>query len=454
MRIIFLLLLCNTFLNVFGQNFPSANIHPKHVSYITNSQQGIHGHTPQRPAMSPAQYFQSPDRLNALGSVSGIQVIDSIYIWDWDSVTQAWFIDYRIIDIIYSSGFLPEHYIAQYYDGNTWTNDYRYTLAYDANNQMTRETEEFWTGDDWEFEYQTLFTYNEHQHLTSETYESWGGDFWKISGRELFTYDTAQQLISILLQDLNVDVYENTSQILYSYDMDGNRIYELGQYWFETGWFDNFQVFNTFDHLSNQLFDLVQYYDGINWINNSQSGFNYDAQNNRIYHLQQTWNGVEWENDRQYYYTYDATQNPATELEEKWNGTDWDTNSTVSYTHDLDNFRESEVYSYYTPGGTLASFADSTHYYYHTVTGLKEATSTYRPLVLSPNPTTGHFTIEHEEEIISADVYNLTGVLIAHTAPSPDINKLEIDISGHIPGIYIVQIRTASFVQCARVMLH
>ena len=143
MRIIFLLLLCNTFLNVFGQNFPSANIHPKHVSYITNSQQGIHGHTPQRPAMSPAQYFQSPDRLNALGSVSGIQVIDSIYIWDWDSVTQAWFIDYRIIDIIYSSGFLPEHYIAQYYDGNTWTNDYRYTLAYDANNQMTRETEEF-----------------------------------------------------------------------------------------------------------------------------------------------------------------------------------------------------------------------------------------------------------------------------------------------------------------------
>lgn len=449
-----LLLLCTSFLNAFGQNFPSARLHTSHGAPISNTQQRITGHTTQRPVNSTVQHHQASDQWNALTSMTDIQVIDSIYIWDWDSLSQTWFIDYRIIDILYSSGFLPEQYIAQYYNGNTWTNDYRYTLAYDANNQITRETEEVWTGDDWEFEYQTLFTYDEHQNLTSETFQSWAGDFWEIGGHQLNTYDTAHHLISLLYQELNIDEYENRYLSLYTYDQDGNRIHELYQYWFDGQWIDNFQTFNTFDHLSNQLFDLVQTYDGTEWINYRQSGFQYDTQNNRTYHLQQAWYGVEWENEFQYYYTYDPANNPATDLEERWNGTDWYTYSTVSYTHDPEQYRISEVYSYYINGGTQASVADSTHYYYHVVTGLTEMSSPVDELIISPNPTTGHFTIDHTEVILAVDVYSMTGALIDHVKSSQDLTCININISGNKPGMYAVHIRTASAVYWTKVMLH
>ena len=110
--------------------------------------------------------------------------------------------------------------------------------------------------------------------------------------------------------------------------------------------------------------------------------------------------------------------------------------------------------SYYTIGGTHASFADSTHYYYHTVTGLTEASSPVDKLIISPNPTTGQFIIEHEKEILTVDVYNMTGALIDHVKFPQKQTINYINISGNKPGMYIIKIRTASGVYGARVILH
>jgi hypothetical protein len=451
MKNTFLLLLCTTFLNAFGQNVRPTAGHSHIEKYAANNHQNV---VEAIKSISPIEPQSLSNRLSSLVSLTGVQIIDSIYTWQWDSVFQEWVVDFRIIDIIYNSGFLPETYTTQYKNGDSWTNESRYTLLFNANNQITQETYEEWDDHEWEFSFKALNTYDDQQNLTSETFHEWGGDFWKISGRKLYTYDTANHLLSLLFQNLDIDVYENETQNLYTYDKEGNQIHELDQFWFADQWIDNFQIFNTFDHLSNQLFDLVQTFDGTEWVNYRQSGFQYDTQNNRTYHLQQYWNGIEWENEYQYYYTFDPANNPATDEEQTWNGTDWGTYLTISYAHDADNFLESEVYSYFQNGETLASYADSTYYYYHSVTGLADVSPSLNEMIISPNPTSGLFAIDHKDEIVAVDVYNITGARIAHLEPAQHANHLDLDISGNNPGMYILQIRTASAVYGAKVLLH
>lgn len=450
MKITFLLLLGISYLHTFGQDFklnPQDLSVSKYASHIPpDAFEVLHDPTL---ASNLVKGKAIPSRLSGPDTL----LIDSILIWDWDSLSQTWLLYFRFIDIQFSSTNLLEKYTVQYRTGSEWINDFRYTFTYDDQGQVTSELDEGWEGNDWTLHYLRVNTYDDLHNLLSQTFQSWEGDFWQHTGRRVHLYDTANLRLSTVYQNFEGDHFENSSQYLYTYDEEGHLIHELGNVWLDSDWSPFIQVFNTFDHLSNQLFDLVETFDGIEWTNYSQSGFEYDANHNRTYHLQQSWNGVQWENDVQFYYTFDAANNPATDLEQIWNGSEWKTRTTLSYTHDQENYRISYVHNYFRNAGLLASYADSIHYYYPTVTSTAETLAPPDHLIISPNPTKGFLTIENDVDIVSVSVYNATGAHIENLKTHASINQMMLDLTGMIPGLYFLQVKTVSGIYCERVIL-
>src|SRR5688572_25244851 len=143
MKITFLLLLCTTFLHVFGQNFSP-------IPADLNLKRYTEMNAPINTTLNEAtlsdnrliRHGELSNQLRSLVSSTNVQIIDSIYMWDWDSFNQEWLIDYRIVDIIYGADFLPASYVGQYLDNGEWINERRYSNTYTSNELPLTEIEE------------------------------------------------------------------------------------------------------------------------------------------------------------------------------------------------------------------------------------------------------------------------------------------------------------------------
>ncbi|HEU4717695.1 MAG TPA: T9SS type A sorting domain-containing protein, partial [Bacteroidia bacterium] len=112
-----------------------------------------------------------------------------------------------------------------------------------------------------------------------------------------------------------------------------------------------------------------------------------------------------WTNNAQYFYTYNANNSRLSDLHQSWQNSNW-VNS------------------------------DSTHYYYHTVTGIAEENTAMR-ISAFPDPSGGIFTLSLPGNTGAYDLFitDVTGKTIFSSAGNTGSSRA-IDLSGQPAGIY------------------
>lgn len=147
-----------------------------------------------------------------------------------------------------------------------------------------------------------------------------------------------------------------------------------------------------------------------------------------------------WLNVSQYLTTYDANKNLTSELLQTWKDGRWVNTRQSFEIYDENNFLLSESYKRYNDSGSGILYGDSTHYYFHTITGTKDLADEQTNINIYPNPTSSKFTIRSAGPLGGIEIYNLSGVSIYSDKPVYGQNSAEIDLTPHGPGIYFVRI--------------
>jgi len=100
-----------------------------------------------------------------------IQIFDSIYYWQWDTISVGWKIINKEIDIVY-----------------------------DAHNNLTSSIEESWNDSIWVNSSIAISTYDGNHNMTSYTLQNWDGSAWVNYWRSLYTYDASNNLTNEIAQ--------------------------------------------------------------------------------------------------------------------------------------------------------------------------------------------------------------------------------------------------------------
>jgi hypothetical protein len=179
------------------------------------------------------------------------------------------------------------------------------------------------------------------------------------------------------------------------------------------------------------------------WNNLTTYTYAYNPNNRLVSITEQYWNVSMWVNDYQILYTYDANNNIIGYFDQTWNGIAWDTISQDIHTYDFNNYALSDAARSFNTNGTVNG-GDSTHYYYHTVTGIKDLTQEENCVSVFPNPVKDELTINLNNSItnilITISVFDIYGKEILSQQVLSANTKLN---TSNLPqGIYFVKVAT------------
>ena len=366
-------------------------------------------------------------------------IADSTYQWTWDTLSLAWKISTKVINIHYDASNNMTSESEQSWNGSMWVNAYQYTYTYDANNNKTSELDKTWNGSAWVDSTQYTYAYDANNNQTSELDKTWNGTAWVNGYQYTYTYDANNNQTSELDQSWNGTAWVNGYQYTYVYDANNNKTSELDKTWNGTAWVNGYQNTYTYDANNNQTSGLQKSWSGTTWVNSYQYTDTYDANNNLTSELYQSWSSGAWVNSDQYTLTY-ANNNMTKVLDRSWNGTVWVNAYQATYTYDVNNFEKSNTNKYWNTAGTKVTSGDSTHIYFHTVTGINNLMVSDENILIAPNPFNSQTTITftQEQKNITIKIIDLLGKEIKTTNFTG--KQLLIEKEEMNEGIYFVQI--------------
>jgi hypothetical protein len=190
--------------------------------------------------------FEQALRHQTLQQRDLIQIFDSIYFWQWDTLSIGLKIYYKNINMAYDASNNLTRYTGQSWNGSIWVNNWQCTSTYDANNNQTSFIGQGWNGSDWANQNQYIYTYDANNNQTSELWQYWNSISWVDDGQLLFTYDANNNRTSELYQQWNDSVWKNVYQYVYTYDPNNNQTSDLRQNWNGTAWENDWQHINTY----------------------------------------------------------------------------------------------------------------------------------------------------------------------------------------------------------------
>ena len=202
-----------------------------------------------------------------------IQIYDSIYYWQWDTISMGWIIDSKTISIVYDVNHNLISEIIQSWDGSAWGNFYKFTFTYDANNNQISYLRQNWNGSAWVNSSQSTYTYDANNNLLCELGQSWNDSAWENSWQYTYTYDANNNQTCVLGQDWNGSAWENSIQYTYTYDANSFMMTDTWKVWNEDGTKviggdSNYYYFHTFLGIN----DFIKKEDGIQIYPNPTSG--------------------------------------------------------------------------------------------------------------------------------------------------------------------------------------
>lgn len=381
-----------------------------------------------------------------------IQIVDSVYQWQWDTISVGWIIGYKIINIVYDAKHNMTSSTGQSWNGSAWENSDKSTSTYDANNNETSNLYQEWNGSNWVDVFKYTSTYDAKNNLTKELDQRWNDSDWINTYQYTYTYDANNNRTSLIFQYWNGSDWVNSGKHTYSYDANNNMTSELHQRWNGSDWVNSDQDTFTYDANNNLTSDLMQDWDDGSWENSMQYTYTYDAKNNLTKELDQSWNGSDWENYEQSTITYDANNNQTSQLYQSWNGSNWVNVWQYEGAYDANNFEKSHTYKNWNAAGTKIESGDSSYSFYHTVLGINGLMAQNGNLTVYPNPASTQITIEicalPTQSQLS--ISNLNGQqLITRQITSP---KTQVDISSLPSGVYFVRLTSDKTVATGKII--
>lgn len=399
---------------------------------------------------------------------------DSSHVFDWDTTSQTWqhkgrqFMTYDLANNLINEEGLK-------WIGSAWvTGDYKYSYAYDANNNRISKIEQMWNSGSWVNNAKTVCTYDANNNMTSEENTFWNGTAWVNGSMGSYTYDANNNLTNILFKNwdgsawINGDQYSLTydannnrlsstpdtnnagfplTRYAWTYDANNNKTTELRQIWSSSQWY-NFELI-TYTYTSNQLTSFTsQHWIAGNW---GQPGcptsFSFSG-SNLTGVLTQSWDGTSCANSSLITNTYDANNNQTSYTNSNWSNSAWITSYRICASYDSNNNRtDTSFLQASTIGGWFRG--DSVHYFTcrNLAAGVDESISTNR-FSVSPNPCVAELNINSDGlQIEHIKIYNLDGKL------ATEVNQLDntkIDVSSFAKGLYVLEVTSKESVHRTR----
>jgi hypothetical protein len=245
------------------------------------------------------------------------QLLPDLYRnFKWN-VSGAWELKGRSTDFQYDGNGNRISYTLQTgNDSAGWTNTWRYSNTYNANNQELSYKLEKWGGANWVLNSLSEKVYDANGLLISS-----GGD----SYRRLYTYNAEALLETETSQYFTGGNWVNLEQITYTY-YPSSTLLETQTYWsWAAGaWNISYREVFQYDANGNNTQELTESLVQNQWTPDFRLTLEYDAQNNLVYWIRSDWDGVAWKDDTRQFNTFDQNNNFTSGRLELLNGTSWE----------------------------------------------------------------------------------------------------------------------------------
>lgn len=369
-----------------------------------------------------------------------VQLIDSVYVWQWDTLLSGWSNYQRTYDMIYDVNNNLTFQLIDFRNQDVWEKFTQWMISYDENNDKSKELIQSWNGNDYENSLQRVYTHNDSHKTIYALYQVWQNNTWVNFSQFISTYDASGNQTSYIIQEWNGSEWASQHRYLTTYNSNNDAISRLFQYWYNAVWNNDEKSTISYDSNNNIIYALTQKWYVDAWYDLRQATFTYDSINNTSTEIAQGWNGSMWTNNYQRISNYDPNNNLIHFFINQWNGTNYRNYYEEMYTYDADNFLLGKSSKYFNIDGLSITGADSTHYYFQTISDTKNIQAEFDQITISPNPTSGEFKIGCTEAMKSISCYNILGECIYQTYNLVGENAVEIDLTPYGKGIYLIRI--------------
>ena len=379
-----------------------------------------------------------------------VQIYDSVYIWNWDSLNLSWNLESKWVDIVYDGNNNITDMINKEYQNMSWVLGTRISNVYDSNNNQTNETQYTWNGSGWDNSYKTAYTYDSNNNQLSEENTFWDGNAWENDSKFTSTYDAKNNKVTFVYQTGATSGWDNATKNIYSYDANDSLTGDILQNWDSAGWINFTQRLYTYDSNNIKIAMLYQLWSNPVWDDIAKSSYDY-LNGNLIGELFQNNTGTTYENYWRSQFSYDANNNRTGERYQKWMTGNWINMVSNENAFDTDNFMKNAVSKNFDETGVKITEGDSLVFHYHTTTtGILSHAADNAELKIYPNPSNGQFRAQLEHGVIVyVELYNLTGQKILQQKSGV------IDVSIFPKGVYLIRIKDATEqVYTKRVMIN
>jgi hypothetical protein len=409
------------------------------------------------------------------------QLIDSVYMWRWDSTSADWALDYKYSVLEYDANNNSISELGENWDGSAWIYSDQVLYTYDDKNNLTEEVWQYWNGTGWDNDQKSIYTYDALNNLLTESVAYWDGDAWANSMKIINTYDANSNRTTYLHQNWNDTEWENYWKEIYTYDARNNMIGLTYQKWIENQWVNDGQNTYVFDN-DDKLISSVTQYDnaaelvttetkyfynaenrlamdstrtrGNSWEVNHIGTYTYDSYGNLISWLAQNTDSGNPENTTRTVYTYDAAHNQTSINRQDWKENSWVNLDFDRYSYNENNLVVNYSYKYWNSDGTSVMDGDSLVFFYTGgSTGINVVEGTNEYAWIYPNPNNGKFTLTANATILAIDIFNVSGKLVYSDSGSGRQMQKDIDLSGSDKGVYLVKIQTGKGIEVKKLLI-
>jgi len=395
-----------------------------------------------------------------------IRLLDSVYIWIWDTTLNMWRSHERIMDLTYDENnrFISETW--QELAGSEWINSMRLSYSYDVNGNIVSQLYENWNGN-WVNNQRSVYTFDNRNNRTSHSIQTWNGNYWTNAFKWIYTYDDNDNLLTelvqtgsdttwhdIVLRTYNYNAYnynisrleqrwmsgnwENDVLDTFSYDADTVLIHQLQQQWLDSNWVNFMRYTYSYNENSDWTSRLKETWQNA-WTNSQLTTRTFDAHNNRIGELIQVWEGT-WENDSRNILAYDNNDNRIEYIMQFWDGENWAYYYKDNRTYDPNHFMITLTTTEWAENGIDTVLHDSTHYYFHTLLEIPDHQIPRSDITIYPNPCNGSFNILCDSPVNSIEVCSLSGQKVKGLHVYSTGGAIHVEVPYLDPGIYLVKL--------------
>ena len=169
--------------NLFGQHYERNSTDKSNLceDFLPTNTFAVGNHQPSLPSYKKIDVAFNP--------LSLIHLYDSIYFWKWDTLSNGWIFNVKIINFVYDVNNNQTSSLTQLWNGSVWENNFLSTYTYDTNNNQTSSLTQGWNGSAWDNYSLDTYTYDANNNQTSYLSQYWNGSSWYNIFQYTYTYD-------------------------------------------------------------------------------------------------------------------------------------------------------------------------------------------------------------------------------------------------------------------------